>query len=207
METLEYPVLPVVRQIVAKLATAARYILIASAGLGLAEPALLLLYQPLVAIVCGMISTLLLHVGLALVVILAIWCHLVLLAGGGAFITRWLLAACAMLAPLSPICWIFTLFSGRLLLYRQGELPLLLCLVLLFSAIMNLPRMAAAPRKLQACVIALPVLLLLAFCTNAPGFIIICLVFKLLAALLARKPLRLLASAAPRIISLPPKDN
>ena len=96
-------------------------------------------------------------------------------------------------------------------LYTLSELllelfsPILAVLVLL-TAVVNIPRMAAAPWKLQVQLVALPLLLLLIFAFDAPGFILVSAAFKLLAAALASNPLRQLAAAAPRIISLPPRD-
>ena len=203
---IEYPILPAVRRLVAILAAAARYALVACAWLALAEPLLFMLYLPLGGIACGMASSFLLQVAVALVVLVATWGHMVLLAGQGIVVTRWMLVACAWLAPVSPVCWVYTLFSGKLLLYRQEELPFILCVVLLLAVLLNIPRMAAARWQLQLRVALVPLLLLLVLCCDVPGMVLPCLVFKVLSAWLAAAPLRGLQSAAPRIISMPERD-
>ena len=141
---IEYHILPVVKQSAGHLATALRWVLAACALLTVAELVLLPLHQVLAGILCGIVSSFLLQLGLCLLVVLAAWCHAVLLADQGSVITRWMLRVGAILAPLAPICWVYTLFSGELLLYRQAELPLILAVLLLFAALVNIPRMAAA---------------------------------------------------------------
>lgn len=200
---IEYHVLPVVRQVVARLAAAARYTLVACALLALAEPLFLLLMWPLAGIACGMVSALLLQLAVALLVLLAMWCHAVLLAGQGISMTRWLLRVCAVLVPVAPVGWVYTLLTGKLLLYRQAELPLILCVVLLMAGLLNIPRMAAARWLLQLRVVLLPLLLLLALCCDVPGLVLPCIVFKLLATWAALAPLKQLQTVSPRIISMP----
>ncbi len=206
MQTIEYHILPAVKETVGKCAAAARCVFFACALLALGELVLLPLRLPLAGILCGMLSGFLFVLGVALVVVAAAWGHTVLLAGQGNALTRWLVRIGSGLAPLLPLCWGYTLLSGRLLLYRQAELPLILGLILLVAAVVNIPRMAAAPWQLQARVVALPVLLLLVYCTDVPGLLVVCSALKLLAAWVAAAPLHLLADFAPRIISLPEKD-
>lgn len=204
METIEYHILPVVRQWVARLSTATRYTLIACAALALLEPLLLIARLPLPGIACGMLSTVFLYTGISLLVILTAWSHTVLLAGRGNVITRWLVWVGALLSPLAPICWVYTLINGKLLLYRQGELPVILATLLLVTSLINLPRMAAAPWQLQVKLVLLPLLLLLVLITDIPGLVLVCAGLKLLTAFVGGNPLRQLTAAAPRIISLPP---
>lgn len=205
METIEYHILPVVRLWIARLSTATRYTLVACAVSALLEPLLLIAHLPLPGIACGLISTVFLYTGICLLMLLAAWSHTVLLAERGNVITRWLAWVGALLSPLAPICWGYTLFSGKLLLYRQGELPYILSTLLLVTALINLPRMAAAPWQLQVKLVLLPFLLLLVLITDIPGLVLACAGLKLLTAFTASNPLRQLAAAAPRIISLPPR--
>lgn len=200
---IEYHILPVVRQGVAWLAAAARYGLVACAALAVAEPLLYLLQWPLCGIVCGMASAFLMLLALALVLVLACWAHTVLLAGQGTFVSRWLLRVCALLAPVAPVCWGYSLVTGKVLLYRQSELPLLLCVVLLLAGLFNIPRMAAARWTLQLRVVVLPLVLLAVLCCDMPGLLLPCAVLKILAAWAAVGPLRMLQAVAPRIISMP----
>ncbi|MBR1981607.1 MAG: hypothetical protein IKA23_02525 [Akkermansia sp.] len=203
MLPIEYHILPQVKKTVGRCAAGARYVLWGCAVLALAELVLLPLRMPLAGILCGMVSGFLFALGVALVAVLVAWCHSVLLAGRGVVVTRWLVRIGAGLAPLLPLCWGYTLLSGGLLLYRQAELPLILGVIMLGAAVANIPRMAAAPWQLQVRVVALPLLLLLIYCTDVPGLLVFCAVFKLLAAWVAAAPLRLLADFAPRIISMP----
>jgi hypothetical protein len=126
METLEYHILPVVRSAISRLAVIARYTLFFCAGLALLEPVLLMLRLPLAGILSGMASTFLLHTALCLLVILLSWSHTVLLAGQGTVVTRWLMWVGAILSPLAPVCWCYTLVTGKLLLYRQRELVIIM---------------------------------------------------------------------------------
>ena len=205
MQPIEYHILPQVRRVVGQCATVARFVLWSCALLALAELVLLPLRFPLAGILCGLLSGTLLALGLALLAVVLAWGHTVLLAGQGNVLTRWLVRVGACLAPLLPLCWVYTLFSGRLLLYRQAELPLILGSILLGAALVNIPRMAAAPWPLQVRIVALPALLLLVYCTDMPGLLVFSAVFKLLTAWVAASPLRLLADFAPRIISMPEK--
>lgn len=203
MERIEYHLLPLVKRAVAVLAHVCRYSLVGCAVLAVAELALMLLRLPLAGILCGMVSSLLLPWSLAVLVVLAAWCVPVLLAGQGVWLSRWMLRLGALLALLVPLCWGYSMVAGKLLLYRQSELPLILGVLLLGAALVNIPRMAAASRRLQVRVVALPLLLLAAYCLDVPGALVICTVAKLLAAWVAAAPLRLLASVAPRVISMP----
>lgn len=205
METIEYHILPVVRLWIARLSTATRYTLVACAVSALLEPLLLIAHLPLPGIACGLISTVFLYTGICLLMLLTAWSHTVLLAERGNVITRWLAWVGAILAPLAPAGWIYTFFSGKLLLYRQGELPFILTSLLFLTALINLPRMAAAPWQLQVKLVLLPLLLLLVLFFDIPGLVLACAGLKLLTAFTASNPLRQLAAAAPRIISLPPR--
>lgn len=205
METIEYHILPVVRRVVKVLAIATHRILLGCALLALAEPALLLLHLPLPGILCGLGSKFLFTTAICLLVILAAWGHTVLLAERGFTLSRWMIWVGAMLAPLVPVCWCLGLFGGKMLLYRQEEMPLILGTLLLFCALINLPRMAAASWQLQVRIVALPVLLILVDILDVPGLILACTAFKFLVFLVAGDPLRKLAAVAPRIISLPPR--
>lgn len=203
MGGIEYHLLPLVKRAVAVLAHVCRYSLVGCAVLAVAELALILLRLPVAGILCGMISSFMLPLGGAVLAVLAAWCQPVLLAGQGVWLSRWLLRLGALLALLVPVCWGYSLVAGKVLMYRQSELPLILGVLVLVSALVNIPRMAAAPRRLQVRVVALPLLLLAAYCLDVPGALVICTVAKLLAAWVAAAPLRLLASVAPRVISMP----
>lgn len=203
MLPFEYHILPPVKNTVGKCATVARYVLWGCALLALAELVLLPLRMPLAGILCGIVSGVLAALGLALLAVLAAWAHTVLLAGQGNMVTRWLVRIGAGLALLLPVCRVYPYVAGELLLYRQEELPLIIGIILLGAAVLNILRMAAAPWPLLARVVLLPLLMLLVSCTDVPGLLLLCTLFKLLAAWVAAAPLRLLADFAPRIISMP----
>lgn len=203
MGGIEYHLLPLVKRTVAVLAHACRCLLVGCAGFAVAELVLMPLRLPVVGILCGMVSSFMLPLGMAVLAVLAAWCQPVLLAGQGVWLSRWLLRLGALLALLVPVCWGYSLVAGKVLMYRQVELPLILGVLVLVSALVNIPRMAAAPWQLQVRVVALPLLLLVAYCLDVPGALVVCTVAKLLAAWVAAAPLRRLASIAPRVISMP----
>ena len=203
MERIEYHLLPPVKRGIAWLATLLRYSLGLCAALALAELALMPLRLPLAGIACGMLSSALLPWCIALLAVLAAWCQPVLLAGQGIWLSRWLLRLAALFAPLIPICQVWSHLTGEVLLYRQGELPLILGISVLCAALFNIFHMAAAPCGLKVRIIALPALLLLACCSDVPGLLVFCTVFKILAIWAAAAPLSQLAAIAPRIISMP----
>lgn len=206
MTPIEYHILPPVKKAVGKCAAGARYVLWGAALLALAELLLLPLRMPLAGIICGMAAQMLLGLGLAFLCVLAAWGHSVLLAGQGLVATRWLLWLGALLAPLLPVCWCCTLLTGKLLLYRQAELPFILGIILVAGAVCNLPRMAAAPWHLQVRVVAVPLLVVAAYCCDTPGTLVLSAIFKLMAAWAASAPLLQLAYLAPRIISMPERN-
>ena len=89
--------------------------------------------------------------------------------------------------------------------YKFGGGPMLDMGPYYVTALINLPRMAAAPWQLQVKLVLLPLLLLLVLFFDIPGLVLACAGLKLLTAFTASNPLRQLAAAAPRIISLPPR--
>ena len=59
---------------------------------------------PVAGILCGMVSSFMLPLGVAVLTVLAAWCQPVLLAGQGVWLSRWLLRLGALLALLVPVC-------------------------------------------------------------------------------------------------------
>ncbi len=206
MLTCDCYLFPAVKRAVSLLAVVTRYALVACAVMALAELVLLPLHLVLPGIVCGLVSAFLAKLQVALLLVVAVWCHVVLLAGQGVALTRWLVWLGGLLAPLVPISWGYSLLTGELLLYRQGELPMILGVFLLVAAVLNIPRMAAAPGLLQVRVVAVPVLMLAAVCLDVPGLLLPCAAVKVLLASVASFPLRELARVAPLVISLPERD-
>ncbi|MBQ1960673.1 MAG: hypothetical protein II349_04035 [Akkermansia sp.] len=102
--TPEVLIYPAVRALVAKLAGFAAGVALACALAAAGE----LILAPLgcvgAALFVGSLSELLMSLFLMVVVWLALWCHMVLLAGRGMEFTRYLLLVGAVLALLMPVC-------------------------------------------------------------------------------------------------------
>lgn len=207
----EYLIFPAVKRAVARVAKATAW--------GLVGVALLWLAGLLIVVVslalCDSVSVgawdaaclalvtclreLLLSLLLPCLFLQALWCHLVLLAGRGLFITRWLLAALFFFAFLHTVCHVYVLATGELLLVNQFLLPALLYSVLPCVFVLNWFHMAAAPLRLR-------VLLLLFLLTLMGQYILNGSVLLLLLPAFGWVPLRALAQIAPLIVSLPPKE-
>lgn len=138
---------------------------------------------------------------------LALWCHIVLLAGRGLLLTRGMLLFCLLMAFVHLACLLFTLCTGETLLVQQGLLPLLLTVLLQLGGIFNWGRMAAAPLLLKLRGMAAPLLWLCAYVTDAPETLPAAVFFKALLCLCVFVPLRRLAYYAPLIVSLPPLES
>lgn len=197
-------ILPGVRRAVSLLAAACRYTLITGAALSIAELLLLLLAGFLVpGLVCGFLSRLSVPIAVALLGLVIPWCHTVLLAERGWVLTRYLSLCTAVFALLYPLSDLWLFITGSPLIANHGLLPVVCCALWLVFSLLNLGHMAAARWHLQLRIVLIPILILIIIITDLPELLIICSVFKLLLLLAAGGPLRMLADAAPRIISLP----
>lgn len=128
------------------------------------------------------------------------WCHHVLLAGRGMTASRLLLLCLLFFAMLHPVCVGYELLTGVPLLVNQFLLTALLYTALPCIFLLNWSRMAALPLRYR-------MLLLLFFLTLLGQYILQGSFLILLLPCFAWAPLRLLARYAPRIVSLPPKEN
>lgn len=131
-----------------------------------------------------------------------LWCHQVLLAGRGAFVTRWVLLLLSFFAVLHPVCTGYTVLTGKGLLVNQFLLPAVLNVALASCVVLNGGRMAAAPLRLRLRIWLFAAALLGRYVFGMTPLI---LPFDLLLVWSAWKPLRLLSGYAPLIVSLPPK--
>lgn len=202
--TPEVLIYPAVRALVAKLAGFAAGVALACALAAAGE----LILAPLgcvgSALFVGSLSELLMSLFLMVVVWLALWCHMVLLAGRGMEFTRYLLLVGAVLALLMPVCTAYQILVGEFLLLRQDDLPVIVTLLLALSVYLNLPRgVAAGWGKLSAISVFAAAALLYAL-TNVQALVWVNDVLKIVACGTMWYPLRGLSRYALRVVALPP---
>ena len=157
------------------------------------------------AIWSGQAGEFLLLAATACLGLLTAWCHEVLLAARGHAVSRFLAHMGVLLAVLIPLCQAYTLATGVPLLARQAEIPVYLSFFMLIAALFNLGCMAGST-ALKTAVCLTPLFLLAAHILNAPGLLPLSTAATLAATATAFSPLRLLATTATRIISLPEKE-
>lgn len=202
----QWPIFPLVRQVVRQLALVAAYAAIASAGLSLLGVVLLEAMSLLpVAVGSLFIADSLLYLHLALLPFIMLWCHEVLPAGRGFTLTRYLLFLAAFNGVLLLVCESYLAVTGGLLLARQAEIPAFIWVVVLCSFLFNLGNLSAAPAKWKwlyglYLFLLLPALLIAGTPLLLPGA-----VCKILVAAAGSPLLQALARLAPRIVSLPEK--
>ena len=201
---IEYHIFPFVKRGVAKIATAAQYVLAAAAMCSVA-------FALCFAMGCGVwilmycFMDILITVELLLLSILAPWCHTVLLAGRGLTLTRALSYFCTAMGLIMLVCEAYYIITGTVLMVRQGQTPYFITTVLLLCTLFNQPNMAAAPLRWR---ITLPLFFLfLLFTIITLGiFPYLTTLSLVLSALLGYPHLKRLAAAAPLIISMPPRN-
>lgn len=200
-------ILPAVKRTVGVLARIALIGLIMSAILSVAEILLLAIGFLRIGIICGVAGSLLLSIEAVFLSILAAWCHRVLLFQRGYFLTICLAGTGIILCLAWPVCLVYSLLTGKLLLNNQGLLPILICFLLQLIHLFNLTNMAAASLWLKIRLGMAPFLLLWIYVCDQPGLILMACIGKLLLWVLLAAPLRQLADIAPRIISMPPTEE
>ena len=156
------------------------------------------------AVLCGYGAVLFPLVAVTCLGPLAAWCHLVLPSGRGSVFTRFLTQLAAFLSLLIPVCAAYALIMHEPLLARQAEIPLYITAIVFFAALVNLPNIKAAPVFLRVLVVLFPLFLLASMAVEP---IPLQAAFALLATAAGFHPLRLLAASAPRIVSLPDKED
>ena len=207
----EWPIYPGVKRAAAVLARVAQVGMLAwslCAVLEIACSALAEAVQSkgvlLAAVLCGYGAALFPLVAVTCLGPLAAWCHLVLPSGRGSIFTRFLTQLAAFLSLLIPVCAVYALVMHEPLLARQAEIPLYITAIVFFAALVNLPNIKAAPVFLRVLVVLFPLFLLASMAVEP---IPLQAAFALLATAAGFHPLRLLAASAPRIVSLPDKED
>ena len=207
----EWPIYPGVKRAAAVLARVAQVGMLAwslCAVLEIACSALAEAVQSkgvlLAAVLCGYGAVLFPLVAVTCLGPLAAWCHLVLPSGRGSIFTRVLTQLAAFLSLLIPVCAAYALIMHEPLLARQAEIPLYITAIVFFAALVNLPNIKAAPVFLRVLVVLFPLFLLASMAVEP---IPLQAAFALLATAAGFHPLRLLAASAPRIVSLPDKED
>lgn len=200
-------ILPAVKGTIGALARIALIGLMLNAVLSVAEILLISSGALRSGIICGMAGSLLLALEAFVLSLLVAWCHRVLLFQRGYFLTGCLAGGVIILCLAWPVCQVYSLLTGKLLLVSQGLLPTLICPTLLLIHFFNLPNMAAASLWLKIRLGIFPLLLLLIYLCDQPLFILMACIGKLLLWVLLAGPLRQLADIAPRVISMPPAEK
>ena len=207
MQNNEFLILPGVKNTVGKLSALARTGLVLCAVAGVAEILCFSHDLPTVGIICGILSSFILNLELTALSLLCIWCHDTLLPERGYGFTRFLGYLAFFFAAAWFVCGIYSTFTGKTLLLNQGLLPFISCIQLFFIHLTNLPNMEAASRPLKIRLSIFPPLMMLIFLCDQPGGILIATIGKLTLLLLLAHPLRQLADIAPRVISMPQKEE
>ncbi len=200
-------ILPAVKGSVGRLAALARTGLMFCALLSIGEVLFLSFGYPLMGVLSGVISSVILSLELFALSLLALWCHDVLLLERGYGFTRLLGWLAVFFSIICPVYTLYTAFTGKLLLLNQSLLPFIVCMLLLLVQLINLPNMAAATRILKIRLGIFPLLTMCIFIFDQPGILLFAGIGKLLLLLVLAHPLRLLSDIAPRVISMPPTEN
>lgn len=203
----EWYILPLVRQWVSRIAVGARYALWAMAILAVVELVCYLGGVILVGVAAGLVSQVLVWVCTLLLALLMPWCHMVLLAERGVELTRYLAWLNVFFAGGLVLCFGYTLATSDLLMVNQGYWPALVSLLTFCIMLVNVVKMAAAPVHVQVRLVVVPLVILVIYVIDSQGFVLLSCLFKLVLAWMLTSPLRWLASAAPAIIALPPKED
>ena len=206
MNEIEYAILPLVKNSVAKLATICRYLLIACVISALAEPLIIFTLHHPIGILCGIVSDHLLQLTLALLTLPALWSHHALLAARGTRITGMLSLFCCILGGILIVCLCYSVITGGLpLLQHQQDAALYISLLLLICCIFNFHNMAAYRTRAKAA-LAVFLLALLAASISMGVLPIISLIAKALACATGYCFLLKLEKIAPLIISMPERQ-
>jgi hypothetical protein len=206
----QWPIYPLVRLTIGKIAGFAARISVAIPVCQVLSLLMVLLLPPAcesMAFACYCTADALFYLLLALLVLLALWCHNVLLAGRGFAFTRFLLLFGIFLALTMLVSMTYSFFTGTLLLARQYEIPFILWVLLSCSLLLNLGNMAALPAKGRWLIGGYMLLLLLILLTKDTPLLPLCILFEILWSIAGYKLLRRLAAAAPHIISMPERPE
>lgn len=200
----ELLIYPVVRSFVAKLAGLAAGVAASVAVCALGE----LLLAPGgylgVALFMGALAELLMGMLLAIVPWVALWCHLVLLAGRGIESTRYVLLVGAVLSLLMPPCTLYLLVVGEPLLPQQADLPLICNSILVLCVLLNLHQGVAAGRFILGMISVFVIVAFLYGLTNTPDMVLFNDLCKIISCGAVWYPLRALSHYAKRVVAMPP---
>ena len=203
MNEIEYFIFIPVKNFIAGAAKVARYLMWLALLTALAEPVVLLTMGPMACEIFGKASDQLLYGTLILISVLSCWGQHVLLSMRGSGITRFLTLFAVIMSVILLVCTVYTLFTQELLLIRQHQTPAIIATILFLSSLLNLPYMAAAPRKLRILVPAF--LFFLLACVVTTVVPPLCLICKIITTCMGIPLLRRLQHVAPLIISMPPR--
>ena len=206
----QWPIYPLVRHTIGRIASFGARVSVAIPVCQVLSLLMVLLLPPTcegLAFACYCTADALFYLLLALLMLLALWCHNVLLAGRGFTFTRYMLMFGIFMALTLLVCMPYSFFSGTLLLARQYEIPFILWVILTCSLLLNLGNMAALPTKGRWLMGGYMLLLLLILLTKDNQLLPLCMLFEILWSIAGYKLLRRLADTAPLIISMPERTE
>ncbi len=139
--------------------------------------------------------------------ILLPWCHLVLLYASGFVITRYLSSVGIILSLLTLISFTYSLIMKEALITNQGTLPILTSLLVLIGIVLNFLSLQALSWLHRIYLLLIPLLYLVSYTSSQVKANLVSSPATLLLLLVSYPLLKGLKSIAPRIISLPPKED
>lgn len=204
MNEPEYFIFIPVKRLIANLAKIERYLLVIILLAAVIEFGIIYTLARPEGLLFGMVSDQLLSILTALLSVIGLWCHHTLLGGRGMGFTRFLCAFATVMGAISFICSIYTICTGEPLLVKQAQAPIFIATVLFLATLLNIPNMAAAPRKYKILIpLFLFALMVALSITVLPE---LCLLFKLVLVCTGIPLLRSLEKIAPLIISMPEQN-
>ncbi len=135
------------------------------------------------------------------------WCHLVLLPHSGLLFTRLLSAVVTFLSLLTLVSYLYSLVMREPLLARQAASPLLMNLLLLIIVALNYPNTHALRLRHRLYVLLLPLLYILCYLAVTSRDFLTAALLSILLLIISHPLLHGFKRIAPRIISLPEKED
>lgn len=198
---------PIVKKTIAALAATGGWLLIICLILAVMEIVLAMGGFIENAINCGSAAQFLFFILLSILGILTLWSHSVLLGDRGVIVSHFFCIIGIPFIILLPITQAYSIITNDELIENQAFFPYFVCVIILQAAILNIPKMAAAPLSLRWRIALFPLMILGVAITDFPGLLPIALLFKIGATALGSGLLFRLSGYAPRIINMPEKHQ
>ncbi len=135
------------------------------------------------------------------------WCHLVLLPHSGLALTRLLCAVVSFLSLLTLVSYLYNLIMREPLLAQQASTPLLMSFLLQLIIALNFFYTQSLRKLYRLYLLLLPLLYLLCYLAATSRALMIAAILSVLLLIISHPLLRGLQRIAPRIISLPERED